>query len=126
SGDCSSDVCSSDLTKTTGSGAEEEEQAPVLRQGRCALGRVAVDRGAKVNRRFPRALHALPSGRPDIVAAEPTRSIRDEVEGVLIGGKTRVSVEGAGVDDWAEIHGIGPLGCDDAVSLAMARELSRI
>src|SRR2546426_1935369 len=47
--------------------------------------RIAVDRCTEVDRRFPGALHALAPGHPDVVAAEPTRSIRDEVQGVLIG-----------------------------------------
>src|SRR5881397_2239510 len=109
--------------KTTGSGAEEEEQAPVFRQGRCALGRVAVDRGAKVDRRFPGALHALAPGHPDVVAAEATGSIRDELQGVLIGRKTGVRVDGARVEDRAEIHGLGPLGAAEAVGLETVYEL---
>src|SRR5207245_2214234 len=109
--------------KTTGSGAEEEEQAPVFRQGRCALGRVAVDRCTEVDRRFPGALHALAPGHPDVVAAESTWSVRDEVQRVLIGRKTGVRVEGARVDDRAEIHGFGPLGAGEAVGLETVYEL---
>src|SRR5438876_4777996 len=110
-------------TKTTGSGAEEEEQAPVFRQGRRALGRVAVDRCTEVDRRLPGALHALAPGHPDVVATEATGSIRDEVEGVLVGRKTGVRVDGARVDDRAEIHGLGPLGAGEAVGLELDRWL---
>src|SRR3989454_3682629 len=85
--------------------------------------RIAVDRCTEVDRRFPGALHALAPGHPDVVAAEPTRSIRDEVQGVLIGGKTGVRVDGARVDDRAEIHGLGPRGAGEAVGLETEYEL---